>query len=325
MTGAMPPFGAQSLTRDTLRPRVGDLRQLASVRRIVLDDGPERGVRALAFSTGGGLDFWVLSDRSLDIGPLWWRGTPVAWQSPNGFRSPALHHSEAEGGRGVERSMSGFLVTCGLEHIRHPKDGHPLHGMLPFTPARVLEAGEDWEAGEPALYCEGEVTQARLNGERLRMLRRVEAPIGGNTLRIVDRVENIGAAAQAQAILYHCNIGFPFIDAGTSVWLGNACILGPLSGPTLDGTPGATCFKAGTGTATARLVTPSTAGEKTLTMSFDASTLPYLQVWSHPHPFTHVVGIEPCTSDRMPDNTSGPEPMLAPGESRTYRLMIAFS
>jgi hypothetical protein len=61
-----------------LKSRVGDPRQFASVRRITLDDGPERGVRALAFSTGGGLDFWVLSDRSLDIGPLWWRGACVA-------------------------------------------------------------------------------------------------------------------------------------------------------------------------------------------------------------------------------------------------------
>ncbi len=47
-------------------------------------------MRALAFSTGGGLDFWVMADRSLDIGPLWYRGSPVAWQSPSGFRSRSL-------------------------------------------------------------------------------------------------------------------------------------------------------------------------------------------------------------------------------------------
>ena len=35
-----------------LRAKVGDLRQFASVRRITLDDGVERGVRALAFSNG---------------------------------------------------------------------------------------------------------------------------------------------------------------------------------------------------------------------------------------------------------------------------------
>jgi pimeloyl-ACP methyl ester carboxylesterase len=62
------------MTMGGLRAFVGDLRQLASVRRIVLDDGPEAGVRALAFSTGGGLDFWVLTDRSFDLGPVWFRG-----------------------------------------------------------------------------------------------------------------------------------------------------------------------------------------------------------------------------------------------------------
>ena len=121
----------------SIRTRSGDLRQFAAVRRITLDDGPERGVRALAFSTGGGLDFWVLSDRSLDIGPLWWRGLPLAWQAPTGFSSPALHDAEGDQGFGFNRSFSGFLVTCGLDHIRQPADGHPLHGRLPFTPARV--------------------------------------------------------------------------------------------------------------------------------------------------------------------------------------------
>ena len=67
------------MTGRQLRAKVGDLRQFASVRRITLDDGVERGVRALVFSSGGGLDFWAVSDRSLDIGPLWWKGMPVAW------------------------------------------------------------------------------------------------------------------------------------------------------------------------------------------------------------------------------------------------------
>ena len=40
-----------------LRSLVGDLRQFAGVRRLVLDDGPERGVTVLAVSSGGGLDF----------------------------------------------------------------------------------------------------------------------------------------------------------------------------------------------------------------------------------------------------------------------------
>jgi hypothetical protein len=37
-----------------------------------------------------------------------------------------------------------------------------------------------------------------------------------------------------------------------------------------------------------------------------------------------VVGIEPCTSERLPTALSGPEPMLAPGEARDYRVEVSF-
>ena len=165
-----------------MRRLVGDLRQVASVRRIVLDDGQERGVRALAMSTGGGMDFWILTDRSFDIGPVWCDGRPVAWQGANGFRSPTLHDAEADGARGFNRSFSGFLVTCGLDHVRQPDGPHPLHGRFPFTPARVVAYGEDWERDEPVLFGEGETVQSRYGGECIVLRRRIEAPIGGREI-----------------------------------------------------------------------------------------------------------------------------------------------
>lgn len=39
------------------RHLVADPRQFASVRRIMLAEGPETGIETLDFSTGGGLDF----------------------------------------------------------------------------------------------------------------------------------------------------------------------------------------------------------------------------------------------------------------------------
>src|ERR1700722_2831595 len=134
--------------RAALRPLVGDLRQVASVRRIVLDDGPERGVRALAFSTGGGLDFWVLTDRSLDVGPLWFQGMQLGWQGPSGFASPSLLNRMDDQGRGIQRLFSGPLLTCGLAYLRQPGGG-ALPGHLPMTPARLGAYGEDWDRPEP--------------------------------------------------------------------------------------------------------------------------------------------------------------------------------
>ena len=319
-------FG-RPLARDALEPLVGDLRQLASVRRIVLDDGVERGVRAIAFSTGGGLDFWVLADRSLDIGPAWWRGTPVAWQSPGGFRSPALHDAESEGGQGFGRSFSGLLVTCGLDHTRQPKDGRPLHGRLPFTPARVQAYGEDWDRKEPVLFCEGEVTQSRLGGEALRLRRRIEAPIGGNLIRIVDEVTNLGSGDQQQALLYHINLGFPFVATGTELLLGGERLLGPLRLPQPGMDPAVTCRSVdGSGWTSCEVRTPAEKEGRTrrTSVAFDSATLPWLQTWLEPRPQAHVLGIEPCTSDRGSDGRSGVEPILPAHETRRYRLELAF-
>jgi hypothetical protein len=142
-----------------LRPIVGDLRQLASVRRVVFDDGAERGVRALLFSAGAGLDFSVLTDRSMDIGLVSWQGIPMSWQSPAGFAAPTLIDLEGDGGVGFNRGFSGFLITCGLNHIRFAANGEPQHGRLPFTPASVKAYGESWDADAPVLYCEGEIRQ----------------------------------------------------------------------------------------------------------------------------------------------------------------------
>ncbi len=310
-----------------LAPLVGDLRQIASVRRIVLDDGPETGVRALAFSTGGGLDFWVLSDRSLDIGPLWWKGTQIAWQAPAGFRGPALADPDSEGGRGFNRSLSGFLVTCGLDHTRQPADGHPMHGRLPHTPARVTAYGEDWRAAVPVLYVEGEVTQARFGGEALRLHRRIEAPIGGATLTIRDRVENLGGEAWPQAMLYHFNLGYPAIAAETTVAFNGRQVMGPMIVPAAEPLRTALNMPAGNADrAQAVVVTPSRDGRKlTVAFDFDPGTLPFLQLWHDLRPRSGLFAVEPCTSARTEEGRSEMARPLGPGETRGYDVAVAIA
>ena len=85
-----------------------------------LGDGVERGVRVLEFRTGGGLRFTVLVDRAMDIAECEYKGQAIGWHSPTGFRHPALHEYEGEDGFAWARSFSGFLVTCGLDHILSP-------------------------------------------------------------------------------------------------------------------------------------------------------------------------------------------------------------
>ena len=306
-----------------LRSKVGSLRQIASVRRIMLDEGPERGT-ALAFSNGGGLDFWALADRSLDIGPVWWKGMPVAWQSLAGFRSPFLHHPEEDGGRGYSRTNSGFLVTCGLDHIRQPVPGHPMHGRLPFTPARVTAHGEDWDCSEPVLFCEGEIVQFRSGAEALHLRRRIEAPIGGDRLRIRDVVTNLAGEAVPQASLYHINFGYPALAPGSSVTLGSCRLFEIKALPDAGSVSESVSYPAEAGGARARcaLATPMDDGTTlTIAVDFGTDTLPHLQLWHDLRPGACVLAIEPCTSAKV----NGTEAVLQPGERRLYSVDVSFA
>jgi hypothetical protein len=303
-----------------LRPLVGDLRQVAGVRRVVFDDGPERGVRALFFSTGGGLDFWALVDRSLDIGLLSWRGVQLGWQSPAGFPSPALVSPDGDGGFGFSRGFGGFLVTCGLDHIRQPRDGRPLHGHLPHTPARLAGYGEDWDAPEPLLYCEGEVVQWRHGAETLRLTRRLEAPVGRQTLRIADTVENIGPEPCPLFLLYHFNLGRPAVKSGTTVELGGETLLGPLEMPRIGQPPAAELFPLEAGaTAECRVRTP---GGPQVRFRWRGAALPFLQLWRDLRPRCGVLSIEPCNVGRNADGSNGDAPVLAPGETARFEIEI---
>jgi len=224
----MPVLFGEKLTRREFERRVGAARQVAGVEAVAFDDGPERGVRVLEFRTGGGLDFSVLVDRSMDIGRFDWRGTPFAWQSGTGFRNPAYLDLEGEGGTGFMRGFSGLLCTCGVDHIRQPDRGpadhfdlplrkeiaYPMHGRAAFQPARLTGYGETWDGDECTLWCEGVVVQAHSMGEHLTLTRRIEAEIGGREMRIVDTVANRGFARTPHMMLYHINMGWPLLDEG---------------------------------------------------------------------------------------------------------------
>jgi Domain of unknown function (DUF4432) len=220
-------FG-ENLTRDEVRRRSGQLAAFGGVRLMELADGTERGIRMLEFRTGSGLRFTVLLDRAMDIHEVEWRGASLGWHGPSGLRSTSLHESEGEHGLGWARSFTGFLVTCGLDHILGPEVvdarhyGHPgltttrhgLHGRIANIPARLSGYGERWDGDRCILWAEGTVRQATTFGEHLVLTRRIEADLGGCEIRLTDRVVNDGFAATPHMFFYHVNLGAPLLAEG---------------------------------------------------------------------------------------------------------------
>ena len=220
-------FG-ESLTREELRRRSGQLAAYGGVRLMELADGTERGIRMLEFRTGSGLRFSVVVDRAMDVAEVEWKGASLGWHGPSGLRAPALHEPEGENGFGWARSFTGFLVTCGLDHILGPEEvdashysypgirtkRHGLHGRVANIPARLTGYGEHWDGDRCILWAEGVVRQATTFGEHLVMTRRIEADLGGIEIRLSDRVVNEGFAPTPHMFFYHVNLGAPLLDAG---------------------------------------------------------------------------------------------------------------
>lgn len=224
----MPTIYGQKLSRREFERRVGATRQIAGVSLVTLDDGAERGVRAVEFRTGAGLDFSVLVDRTMDIGRFDYRGVPFAWQSDTGFRNAAYMDPMGDGGNGFMRGFSGLLCTCGFDHIRQPDKGaadhfdlplrkeigYPMHGRGAFQPARLDGYGEIWDGDECTLWCEGTVGQVQVMGENLVFARRIEVKVGTSDVRVRDTVTNRGFSRTPHLLLYHINVGWPLLEAG---------------------------------------------------------------------------------------------------------------
>ena len=219
----------QDLSRRETTARLGRLSQVAGVRLMTLGDGVERGVRMLEFRTGTGLRFTVMIDRGFDIGDCEQSGRAIGWHSPAGFPHPGLADPEAEGGLGWLRAASGLLVTCGLDQILSGSDTDAahfnygprqtvrttLHGRVSMVPARLTGYGERWDGDDCTLWCEGIVQQSALFAENLVLVRRIEAHVGSDEIRIHDRVVNEGFSPTPHMYLYHINLGYPLLDAGT--------------------------------------------------------------------------------------------------------------
>src|SRR5688500_3144969 len=78
-------------TRAELTRYVADMGQLAGIRPVMYQDGPEAGVRALAFRTGAGFSFTVLADRAMDVGLAEIHGVPLSFLTGVGYAHPAYY------------------------------------------------------------------------------------------------------------------------------------------------------------------------------------------------------------------------------------------
>lgn len=328
-------------TRTELLNQLGDLSQLAGVKLGEWSDGSERGLRVADFRSGSGLAFTVLCDRGMDIGPASYKGLPLAWVSPTGFSHPMYYDPQAT--NWLRTFGGGLLTGCGLTSVGSPgKDEGKslgLHGRLSHLPVQRLGVDEVWQDDDCYFTVAGEMRQARVFGENLRLKRRITVRLGSNTIAIHDVVENLGTTTIPLMLLYHINLGFPLLDESTEL----VSKPHPIEPRDAIAEPGLTewmHFQPPTPdyqeqvyyhdlpadeNGWACLALLNRARHLELGVRFQKTTLPNLVEWKMMGQGTYVLGLEPANchvTGRSQERARGTLQFLQAGEKSEFRVEI---
>lgn len=331
--------------------------QLGGIRTGTLDApgaGGGGGARVALFDTGAGLRFTVALDRGGDIIDAAFQATALAYLTPAGLAPPShAYHSGAEWLRGW---AGGLMTTCGPEYMGGPRVENgtqtSLHGRYSSQPARIeVLRNPDPHVGRSDMELGLVVRDACVFGPVLEVRRTIRCTLGKPEIHIADTVHNRGDTTVAHHWLYHCNLGYPLLDAGARlVYRGRAeywvvppppgeDIVQPLSAAAMEQlkcVPSPLAEHAGSGE---RGLIVETAAEHDgwcriglvnarlklgLELRYPQQALPRMANWQHFGPRgCYVTGLEPFAGSLL-GSTRDKHPLarqfLEPGESKSYEL-----
>jgi hypothetical protein len=282
---------------------------------------------------GGGLEFDVHPDRALDIGAASVNGVPLAWLSSTGITRPESYEPE---GRGWLRTFGGGLVTtCGLDSFGPPADDEDgvagMHGRIGAVSARVTEVTVTPEL----ITIAGEVRQSGVFQENLVLRRRITSRVGSTAFTIDDTVTNEAEGSSPHMVLYHVNLGWPLVDAGTVIDIPAASV-NPRDADAVEGMDRRAeigepqigyreqLYIHEAGPEHVARVTNASRG-LALTLRY-SDALPAIFEWKLTATKHYVLGLEPANTSeiqgRAAARANGILPRLGPGESRSYSIEI---
>ena len=324
-----------------LRKKCNNLDAYCGVQDCILNDGPDRGVRAFELKNGRGVEMTLLADRGLDIASLRYKGVNIGLNNKVDLRSPYLYVED--GGSGFLKQFNGgLLTTCGITYAGAAgEDGGKalgLHGPFDNLPASQANAWVGYEGDERVLKASGTVHEAEVFGTDMVMKRDFTLESERDVLRIHDTVTNQSFETQPVMLVYHINFGYPILDAGAKVYFSASKIesrtefaeQGIANYFEME-EPGCgreeQCYYhtewPADGEAFAMLH-----NEKlgiAAIVRFDAKVLPLMCQWKCMRAGEYALGLEPTTSgvvNRSEARKLGNLTHLEPGESREYNISI---
>lgn len=349
-------FAGKEWRREEILRKVGDMSQIGGVRLVELQEGRERGVRAIDFRCGNGFNFTVLPDRGMDISYAEYQGKSLCWHSSTGQVAP--YYFEPEGLGWLRSFYGGLLVTCGLTYAGAASEDPEasclfscvpsnelnrcylgLHGRISSTPAFGIACGGEWEGDEYLLWAEGKMRESIVFGECLEMKRRIWTYIGERRIFLHDTIQNTGFIPSPLMIIYHINIGFPLVD-DNSYLLAAVQDVTPRDEEAKKGldiynrcSPPIPNFKEQVfyldikpdeeGFVTTAMVNKELLGGMAVYVKYKKEALPFFTEWRMMGEGTYVVGMEPgnChVGGRAKEREMGTLQILQPGEKKEIEL-----
>jgi hypothetical protein len=213
----MAEYLGKKLTKADLLRRIGHMSQVAPIRRYEMQEGKAEGLKVIEVSNGGALAFTVLESKALDISNFGYKGVNFNFVTKPGLVAPQFYSPHNQ--EFPRNFHAGMVYTCGLLNVGPPcvDEGMEVtqHGRIGQTPAEKVSVEADWEGEEYRIKISGETREAANFRENMVLKREISTCFGSKTLSIHDVVENQGFERQPLMIMYHCNLGYPLLDAGS--------------------------------------------------------------------------------------------------------------
>lgn len=317
----------------------GSMQQLAYVRRVEYGEGRSKGLRAVEVKNGP-LRFTAMEDKALDICELEYKGLQLSFLSKPGLngRNPFDTH----GAEALRSIMGGLFFTCGLENICAPYTGadgkdYPMHGRMRTSPAEHVCADAEWRGDEYVMTVSGEMREAELFGENLVLRRKITTKLGERSILVEDEIRNEAFRAEPMMLMYHCNLGWPFLSEKCRIILPSKKVTlredfssvhlaswSVMDAPR-DNEPEYVFLHELAADETGETFAAVADGERQLAfvIEFNVTDLPYFMEWKSTAGGDYVLGLEPSNSSvygRAFHEKSGSLHLLAPQSSEKKRL-----
>lgn len=324
-----------------------------SVSKQTLNGGPSDGVDVVELNNGE-LSVSILPTRGMGLWRGEYHGIPIGWNSPVARPvHPSLVNLESRSGLGWLGGFNELMCRCGLSFNGPPgidrvvdENGNvseselTLHGKIANIPAHHVEV-EISDEGQGTLSVTGVVEETMMFAPALRLTSTVSTEAGSNGITVKDVVTNIGGTPAELQMLYHTNLGRPFLGEG-SKFVAPIADVAPRDahsakgvdtfdqyGGPVAGLPEEAFFfelisdkKEQT-----QVLLRNADGDRGISMSFSTKQLPCFTLWKNTQAEAdgYVTGLEPGTNFpnlKTFERERGRVITLAPGESYETSLEL---